>query len=163
MTLTIRDEEAADRAAVRALHVPAFGRTAEADLVDALRAGGFVELSLIGTEAGTIVAHLLFSRLEAPMRALALAPLSVQPARRGSGIGSALVREGLARAAGQSWQAVFVLGDPVYYRRFGFSSAAARGYACRYAGPYFMACVLRPPVPPEGEIVYPAPFAFLGG
>lgn len=48
------------------------------------------------------------------MRALALAPLAVSAARRGSGVGTVLVLEGLARAAEQNWQAVFVLGDPAY-------------------------------------------------
>jgi putative acetyltransferase len=159
----IRDEQPGEAAAIRALHVGAFCGTAEADLVDALRGCGFfAELSLVAAEPEAIVGHLLLSRLDAPVRALALAPLSVCPARQGSGLGTALVRSGLARAAERGWHAVFVLGNPAYYGRFGFSLTAAAGYDCEYAGPHFMACVLRPPVPSGGRLVYPAPFAALG-
>ena len=35
-------------------------------------------------------------------------------------------REGLARAAREGWEGVFVLGDPAYYGRFGFT---AEGFA----------------------------------
>jgi predicted N-acetyltransferase YhbS len=109
----IRDEQPGEAAAIRALHMRAFGATAEADLVDALRGSGFAELSLVAAEPGAIVGHLLLSRLGAPVRALALAPLSVSPARQGSGLGTALVRRALARAAERGWQAVFVLSNPV--------------------------------------------------
>ena len=97
------------------------------------------------------------------MRALALAPVGVRPEHQGRGIGSALIREGLDRARDEGWTAVFVLGDPTYYQRFGFNVDAARGYTCVYAGEYFMVQALGSERIPEfGRIVYPAPFSTLG-
>ena len=128
VTLAIRDEQGADAAAVRALHCAAFAGSAEADLGAALTASRFNEISLVAIEEGAVVGHILFSRLEAPMPALALAPLAVDRELRRRGIGTVLVREGLARATEEGWGAVFVLGDPAYYARFGFNLADARGY-----------------------------------
>lgn len=93
------------------------------------------------------------------MRALALAPIAVHPERQGLGIGSALVREGLARAAAGGWDAVLVLGDPAYYERFGFRRETARGYGCVYAGPYLLGLELSGTRSGSGEIRYPPPFA----
>src|SRR3546814_9680333 len=93
------------------------------------------------------------------MRALALAPVGVRPDRQGQGIGSALIRNGIDRARNEGWNAVFVLGEPDYYRRFGFDADAARGYACAYAGECFMVQALGSThIPRSGRIAYPAPF-----
>ncbi|GGB42734.1 hypothetical protein GCM10011316_13310 [Roseibium aquae] len=51
-----------------------------------------------------------------------LGPLCVTPIRQKSGIGSALVREGLAREKADGSSACVVLGDPGYYGRFGFEA-----------------------------------------
>lgn len=157
----IAPEQAADIAAIRAIHTAAFGQPAEADLVDALRLGGWAEISLVAKGLKEALGHVLFSRLEASMRAVALAPLAVLPDRQGSGIGSALVYDGLRSAAEQGWEAVFVLGDPAYYERFGFSREAARGYDSIYAGDNFMMLELRPGSARPGAIRYPPPFAGL--
>lgn len=158
----IRDEAERDHDAVRGVHRLAFAGEDEARLVDALRQAGDVAVSLVADHGERIVGHILFSRLEAPMRALALAPLGVRPDHQRRGIGSALVRRGLDRARRGGWAAVFVLGEPAYYERFGFDLDAASGYACAYAGPYFMIKTLGPaPVPGSGLIGYPAPFSAL--
>ncbi len=47
--------------------------------------------------------------------------------RRGSGIGSALMREGLRLAGGLGHKAATLVGDPGYYHRFGFRTAAEFG------------------------------------
>lgn len=118
----------------------AFGRPGEADLVDALRATAHPRLSLVAERKGELVGHVFFSPValqgEAAAPACAgLAPLGVWPAAQGSGVGSALVREGLARCASLGWRAVFLLGDPAYYGRFGFELAAPRGF--HYQSPAF--------------------------
>jgi putative acetyltransferase len=162
MTLIIRDETKGDLAAIRTVHRLAFGGEGESRLVDALRSSGDAVLSLVAEREDRVVGHVLLSRLEAPMRALALAPVGVLPDHQRRGIGSALIRASLGRAQGEGWEAVFVVGEPAYYRRFGFGVEAARGYACTYAGDFFMIRALaHDPLPPTGRIEYRAAFGDL--
>jgi len=142
--MILRDETPEDAAAVRQVVADAFSQAAEADLVEALRASGDAVISLVAEGDGEIVGHILFSRLQAPERCLGLAPLAVAPGRQNQGIGSALVREGLARAKRDGWQAVFVVGEPDYYGRFGFSAAAAAKFETAYPKPYVLALELVP-------------------
>jgi putative acetyltransferase len=69
------------------------------------------------------------------------------------------VRE--ARSSGA--QILFLVGEPDYYRRFGFDAAAAKPFASPYAGPYFQALVLvdLPPVS-AGVAQYAPVFSELG-
>jgi putative acetyltransferase len=101
----------------------------------------------------------MFSRLGAPMRALTLSPLGVHPDVQRAGIGSALVRKGLERVRQDQWQAVFLLGSPAYYGRFGFNAAAAAGYASPYYGWPFMALIFDSSIPRTGRIDFPDAFA----
>lgn len=162
--MLIRPETPADAPAVRAVLKAAFPGPDEARLVDELRRDGDVRLSLVAAEDGEVLGHVLFSPLIAPFRALGLAPLAVLPRRQREGIGGALVREGLARAGALGWDAVFVLGEPAYYRRFGFDAAAASGFSSPYAGPYLMAVPLnREHLPARtGAIVHAPAFAAAG-
>ncbi len=80
----------------------------------------------------------MFSRMKAPFPALALGPVAVLPECRRTGIASELIREGIARSEAAGWAAVFVLGDPAFYRRFGFDVGKARGFISPYAGPHLM-------------------------
>ena len=162
MAAIIRDESPSDREAVREVHRLAFGGEVEGRLVDAVRQSGDAAISLVAEQESRIVGHVLLSRLEAPMRALALAPLGVLPRYQGRGIGSALVRSALAWAQNDGWAAIFVVGEPAFYRRFVFSVEAARGFASPYAGEFFMVCALVPEaLATTGRIDYPAPFADL--
>lgn len=135
----IRPETAADHERVHRVHGAAFGREDEALLVERLRSAARPQLSLVAEYAGAVAGHVFFSpvSLEAPRPgppAAALAPLGVTPDLQGRGVGDALVREGLARCPALGWRAVFVLGDPAYYARFGFEPAAAHGFRCGYPG-----------------------------
>ncbi|WP_422048964.1 GNAT family N-acetyltransferase [Shimia sp.] len=138
----IRPETAADIDAIHSLSEAAFGQPEEARLVDMLRAEGDAALSLVAEEDGHIIGHVLFSPMAAPVRTLGLGPLSVAPDHRKQGIGAALVRHGLAQAQREGWQASFVLGNPAYYSRFGYSVELAKGFTNQFAGPYFMALEL---------------------
>lgn len=163
MTMAIREETSADHAAVRRVVEAAFEQAVEADLVDRLRADGDAAISLVAIADERIVGHILFSPLGAPFRALALAPVAVSPERQGSGIGSALIRSGLDRARAAGWQGVFVLGEPAFYRRFGFDPELAAGFQSPYAGPYFMALALRGALPAtSGPVDYAPAFSALG-
>lgn len=146
--------------AIRNVLVSAFPTALEADLVERLRQDGDLALSLAASSGGEIAGHVAFSPLTAPFRALGLGPVAVRPDKQRQGIGGRLIQTGLAHAEQAGWQAIFVLGDPAYYGRFGFSVAEARGFASPYAGPYFMVLALgRDGLPARsGDIGYAAAF-----
>lgn len=138
--VAIRTEAARDRAAILAIQEAAFGRPNEAALVDALRRAASPLLSLVAETAGEVVGHVLLSPVAiesapATRASAGLAPLAVHPSAQRRGIGGALVRAGLARCAGPGWRAVFLVGSPVYYARFGFRPAAPLGFS--YGDPAF--------------------------
>jgi putative acetyltransferase len=159
--VAVRPATPADAEAIAETVTAAFGREDEAKLVAALAASGDIAGSFVAEHADAVIGHILFSRLDAPFPALALAPVSVRPGHQHRGAGSALIRHGLSWAYAQDWAAVFVLGEPGYYGRFGFDAAAAESYECAYAGPYLMAKFFREPPAPRGTLIYPAPFSEL--
>lgn len=57
--------------------------------------------------------------------ALLLGPLAVIGGLRKTGVGTQLMREGLARAKAAGWQSVLLVGDEAYYARFGFQRRLA--------------------------------------
>lgn len=161
----LRPETPADWVQIRRVNNNAFGRLDEADLVDNLRADGAVLVSLIAEVKGEIVGHILFSRMsvETPTRsvaAVALAPLAVMPEFQRSGIGSALVRDGLEELRDRGERIVIVLGHPEYYTRFGFSTATARNLASPFPPEAYMALELVPGALDGmwGVVRYPAAF-----
>jgi putative acetyltransferase len=160
--MMIRDEGLPDWKTVYQVVSSAFGRSAEAELVEQLRIASDTVISLVADEGGQIVGHILLSRMETPFPALALAPVSVIPARQRSGIGSALISNAVNRARGEGWAAIFVLGDPNYYERFGFDSKAAAGFTSPYAGRCFMMLKLSPSLMmTSGELLHAPAFAAL--
>lgn len=160
--VVIRLEEARDIDTVDAVLRAAFSGEDEARLVCALRRRGELTLALVAEQDGAIVGHIAFEALavspDPGYPVWALAPPAVLPERQNRGIGTALVREGLewGRASGVGF--VAVLGAPVYYTRFGFRRALARGLKAPWSGPLFMGLKLREVAAPVGAARYPAPF-----
>jgi putative acetyltransferase len=160
MSRSIRPEEPADSAAIRSVLEAAFPTAAEARLVDSLRDGGHLLISLVAEEDGAIVGYVAFSPVRIDGEAiqgigLGLAPLAVLPGFQSQGIGSRLVREGLAACRRAGYGFVVVLGGPAYYRRFGFDRAGGRGLGNEYgADEEFMALELRDgAIPGRGGVV----------
>ena len=89
-------------------------------------------LDLVAVDDGAVVAHALGAVGDLEGTAvLAMAPLCVTPSRQGESVGSALMTELMARAEAAGWPMVLVLGDPRFYKRFGFEPAGALGiYYC---------------------------------
>jgi putative acetyltransferase len=165
----IRPEQAGDERAVAALLAAAFDRPVVPELVASLRRSDWwVEgLSLTAVVDGDVVGYLLFTSalVDAPDRlvdVLVLSPLGVSPGHQGRGIGSALVRAGLALLATRPEPVVFLEGSPDYYPRFGFQPAMPLGFgrpSPRIPEAAFMACLL-PAYEPSlsGALVYPDAF-----
>jgi putative acetyltransferase len=165
--LIIEAERPEDRDAVAAVNRAAFGGEDEAAIVERLRRDGGVVLSLVAREHESVIGHILFSALPVEIdgrrvRALALAPMAVLPARQSRGVGSELVREGLRLVSNGDWEAVFVVGHPQYYPRFGFSADLARKFASPFPGDHFMAMALKPGAldGDAGSVRYPPAFGF---
>jgi putative acetyltransferase len=98
--------------------------------------------------------------MSAPFQALGLAPLSVIPEHQKQGVGTALMNAAVAQAREGGWSAIFVLGDPVYYGRFGFRTDLATGFSSPYAGPHFMVLPLTDVLPvASGKVSYAAAFS----
>ncbi len=161
----IRAATAADREAIRAIEEAAFGQKDEALLVDTLVAAGDGVLELVAETEGRIVSHVLFSRLtveseKGGFAAVALAPLAVLPGFQRHGIGAALVEEAhrCLREAGESLSVV--LGDPIYYGRFGYSHARAAGFASDYQCAALQALAWGE-APATGRLVYAPAFSGL--
>jgi putative acetyltransferase len=160
--MDIRDEGPQDWESVYKVVCSAFGQSAEADLVKKLREAGDSVISLVAEEYDQIVGHVLLSKISAPFPALALAPVSVAPTKQRSGIGSTLIQNAASCARNQGWAAIFVLGDPNYYERFGFDRKAAADFTSPYAGPHFMMLKLSPSLmTTSGQLRYPPAFATL--
>ncbi|QDU59607.1 hypothetical protein Pan216_04380 [Planctomycetes bacterium Pan216] len=169
MTAAIRPEAEQDREAIWNVNQAAFEGDYEANLVDALRGGGFVEMSLVAEVVGEIVGHILFSRVTivtnvGTVDALSLAPMAVLPSHQRQGIGSRLVEEGLEACRERGHRFVVVLGHPEFYPRFEFSSKLAERLQSPFGGgEAWMALELVPGALEgiEGRVEYSPPFMSL--
>jgi putative acetyltransferase len=130
-----RLEQRSDHDAVHDVHRRAFGAKGDtvAALVAALRRDDPAALSLVVEDGGAVIGHVMFSRslLDAPRRLLVvqvLGPLGVLPERQRRGVGTALVRGGLAMLEARGEPLVFLEGDPRYYARFGFVAGGDQGF-----------------------------------
>lgn len=160
--MRLAPETSSHHAAIRALHTAAFPTPAEADLVEQLRHDADACIALVALAEEQVIGHVMLSRMVAPFRALGLGPIAVAREQRRRGIGAALIHEAIHRAKAADYEAVFVLGAPAYYQRFGFSAAAAAGFQSRYAGPHLMLLPLAASLPAQtGRIDYAPAFAAL--
>jgi len=143
----IRAEEPGEDIAVSEVHLRAFGRTAEAAVVESLRGQGALLASLVAVVKGRVVGHVALSPVEVggvPRAAVALGPIGVDPDCQGRGIGGALVEEFLQHCRVRDEGLVVVLGYPGFYSRFGFVPADRFGLSHRGTGEAFRALEVRP-------------------
>lgn len=160
----VRAAGPADREALLEVHRAAFGGEVEPDLVASLLAGGFLpgDRSLVAVAGAEVLGHVALSPVSGPgdVALLALAPVGVRPDAQGAGIGGALLRCAVAAARREGARAIALLGDPGYYRRFGFVPAAPFGVAPPAGdfGDAFQVHLLGNEPPPAGRLTYPAPF-----
>lgn len=129
---TIRESRPEDWAAIEGFYPAAFPDEDLLPLAATLFETPEV-LSLVALSGGRVAGHVMFTRCGiegAPEVVSLLGPLAVAPEAQGQGIGGALVRAGLTRLEADGVVRVFVLGDPDYYRRFGFEPDADVATPC---------------------------------
>ena len=139
----------------------------EALLVDRLRENGRLLISLVAAVEDTIVGHIAFSPVtikvaKTELIGAGLAPVAVLPKWQRRGVGAQLIRAGLSASEAAGTPFIVVLGEPDYYRRFGFKKASLWGVKNVYGvDEPFMAMALRPDSIQPGLALYAPEFASL--
>lgn len=150
---------------IKALFDDAFGRETESALVERLRDDGAFSFLIVAEIGEGFIGACGFSLLpihgeERSYEGAVLAPLAVAAPFRGAGVGSALVRAGLAQCRRRNFGVVCALGHPRFFSRLGFSREAAAGVVAPWsASAAFQALVLRDDgAVVAGEAQYPEAF-----
>jgi len=125
--MLLRSEEPSDAVTIAQIIRDAFAGAphssgTEAEIVNALRRGDALTLSLVAVQNDEIVGHLAISPVSLTDAEgwYGLGPVSVTPQQQRSGIGTQLIREALWRLKEMGANGCVVLGEPAYYQRFGF-------------------------------------------
>lgn len=162
--MIVREETLADHDAISRINVVAFethplSEHNEHLIVDALRDAGALQLSLVAEHDGEVVGHVAFS--PASIGGIGewtlLGPVGVLPQWQRRGVGSALIREGLATMNGRGVRGCVLVGDAEYYQRFGFGQCT--GVTCGNMPEEAILCLpMRSPAP-SGELAYHLAFS----
>nr|WP_174506463.1 N-acetyltransferase [Acinetobacter sp. Marseille-Q1620] len=128
MNVLIRKEKAEDIDDIFKLIETAFQNQpyathTEQFIVNALRASSELTLSLVATEQQKIIGQVAISPVTISSGATdwyGLGPISVLPERQHQGIGSLLMQAALNKLKQINAQGCILVGDPVFYHRFGF-------------------------------------------
>ena len=167
--IPIRREAPGDETAIHALTEAAFRDMPfsggdEQHLIDQLRKDGDLALSLVAKNMDqAIIGHIAFSRVsisDGSTDWFDLGPVSVMPSIQHTGIGSSLIKRGLADIRAMGARGCVLLGNPEYYGRFGFEHDPE----LLYPGPpakYFQRLVLKGDAP-RGIVTYPPAFGAAG-
>jgi putative acetyltransferase len=155
--MKIRLENANDLEAIRDVVTLAFGQTLEAGLVERLRSDGDLVVSIVAEGEARLVGCVALSQIEVTRLGACIGPGCRPPGHAAASIGSALIRAALQEARRYGALIVFVLGDPRYYCRIGFSAVSAADYSSVFAEPHFMAVRLGSQQRARPELVISAP------
>lgn len=130
--VTIRHELPCDIVVRETLLDRAFGKSRRRKTSERLREGrlpaeglAFSAVDAKGKLIGTIRLWHVIAGSAGP--ALLLGPVAVDCRQQKKGIGAALIHHGLAEARILGHQAVLLVGDALYYSRFGFGDTGSRG------------------------------------
>jgi putative acetyltransferase len=126
--MIIRNEMESDVKAIAEVTEAAFekcpyGHHTEQFIINALRAAGALPVSLVAQIDRNVVGHVAFSPVtisDGNPHWYGLGPVSVLPKHQRQGIGTALIHEGLSLLKARGAQGCVLVGDPAYYKRFGF-------------------------------------------
>lgn len=166
--IEIRAEKTADIEAIYEVNKLAFGKAAEAELVNKLREADAIIISLVAVKDEKIVGHALFSPItiedhdSQTAAGVALGPIAVHPDYQRQGVGSLLIQAGIQQLRDAGHNALIVLGHADYYPRFGFAPASQFNITSEYHVPdeVFMAQMLdKTAIAPAGLAKYHPAFA----
>lgn len=83
------------------------------------------ELEFGAYDKNTLIGHIMLTKQNLksnkPVKAVLVAPLSVKKEYRSRGIGTLLIKSALNEAVKQGFNAAFLIGSHLYYKRFGFN------------------------------------------
>ncbi len=90
------------------------------------------QLEFVAEENGELIGHIMFSNQEVEdgfniYTGLFVAPLCVKLEYRNNKVGTRLMKYGFSKALDMGYKAVFLVGNPKYYNRFGFKQVAEFG------------------------------------
>jgi len=154
-----KDIEAIGQVTIRAFQNAPHTDHTEQFIVRELRAANALAVSLVAEINGQIVGHVAVSPVtisDGSPAWFGLGPISVSPECQGQGVGSALMVAAISALRELSAHGCVLLGDPNYYRRFGFRSVPALVLPGLPAE-YFQAMLISGPLP-QGEVTYHAAF-----
>lgn len=128
--VTIRKETSFDVSAISEVTVAAFNTLeisnhTEQFIIEALRAGNGLAVSLVAEMEGRVLGHIAFSPVtisDGTPDWYGLGPVSVSPEYQRQGIGKVLIREGLTRLRELHARGCCLVGHPEYYKKFGFDT-----------------------------------------
>jgi putative acetyltransferase len=131
--IVIRSETDADAGAIGEVTVAAFkplaiSKHTEQFVIEALRAGKALAVSLVAEIDGRVIGHVAFSPVRISDGTLGwygLGPVSVLPTYQRQGIGKALIWEGLSRLRDMDAKGCCLVGHPDYYKKLGFENIPA--------------------------------------
>ena len=148
MDIQIRQERQEDYLQIRELVRQAFALAEHSDgdehnLIERLRLSPqyIPELSLVAVSGDTVLGHIMFRKISiGQTEAIALAPLAVRPEIQRQCIGTSLVSAGHELARRMGYSCSVVLGNPLYYAKFGYEKASAYGIIAPFEVPdeYYM-------------------------
>ena len=128
--MIIRNETISDMAAITAVTIAAFknlpiSNHTEQYIINALRNANALSISLVAEVNGKVVGHVAFSPVtisDGSLNWYGIGPVSVLPEFQRRGIGKALILKGLSLLKDMGGQGCALVGDPNYYKRFGFKN-----------------------------------------
>ena len=128
--MMLREETTADIDAITEVTIAAFknlpvSNQTEQFIIKALRSADVLTISLVAEIEGRAVGHVAFSPVimsDGTKDWYGLGPVSVLPEYQKQGIGKSLINEGLSLLKKKGGQGCALVGDPNYYKRFGFKN-----------------------------------------
>lgn len=160
MSVIIRNETPSDITSINDVTIAAFLQAPHTDhteqfVVKALRDSGYLSISLVAEQNDNIIGHVAVSPVEISDGTdlwYGLGPISVDPVQQGGGIGSKLMNAAIAELKKIGAKGCVLLGDPSYYRRFGFKPM--KGLILPdVPAEYFQALLLEGELP-QGNVTY---------